>query len=240
MGQKIRPNLHRLGITENWRSRWWPKKKFGDQLEEDVHIRDIIKEKIAASGIVRVEIERTADNAFKIFLKVARPGLVIGRGGKGIEELTKIVEKTLLKLARNRGMKHPKISISLTIEELKRSEISAQYIAQSIAWDLEKRISARRTMRKFLDLIMQNREVQGAKILLSGRIDGNEISRREMLVQGKLPLQTFRANVDYGETPAYNTYGKVGVKVWVYKGNIFKEDTEKAAKREGNRKESRY
>jgi small subunit ribosomal protein S3 len=227
MGQKIRPNLHRLSITENWKSRWWPKKKYGDQLEEDMIIRAIVNKQISTSGIVHIEIERTADNAFKIFLKVARPGLVIGRGGKGIEELSKAIEQALNKVARKKGNKNPKTSINLNVEELKRSEVSAQYIAQLIAWDLEKRISSRRTIRKYLEQVMQNRDVQGAKILLSGRIDGNEIARREVLAKGKLPLQTIRANIDYGEAPSYNTYGTIGVKVWIYKGEVFKEDVEK-------------
>ena len=223
MGQKSRPDSFRLGITLNWKSRWWPKKGFKNQLEEDLVIRETIRGKIKVAGIISIEIERTADNAFRIFLKVARPGLVIGRGGKGIEELSKLIEFKLKSLWKTRGLKNPTASISLNVEDLKRSEISASYIAQCIAWDLEKRLPGRRTMKKYLDLIKQNKETQGAKIRLSGRIDGGEISRREVLAQGKLPLQTLRANIDYGEATAFNTYGTVGVKVWLYKGEIFKE-----------------
>jgi small subunit ribosomal protein S3 len=224
MGQKIRPDTLRLGIIENWRSRWWPKTHFGIELEEDMVIRKIVHDRVSLAGIVRIEIERTADNAYRIFAKVARPGLVIGRGGKGIEELTRAIEKKLDELRRGRGTTKNgprKVNVSLNVEELKRSEVSAQYVAQQIAWDLEKRIGARRTMKKYLELLVQNREVQGAKVKLSGRIDGNEISRREMLSKGKLPLQTLRANIDYGQATSYNSYGTIGVKVWVYKGEVF-------------------
>ena len=222
MGQKIRPNSLRLGIIENWKSRWWTNGSFKSSLQEDETIRAIIREKVAPAGIVRIEIERTTAkaNSFRILVKVARPGLVIGRGGKGIEDLVKAVEKKLNALFVKRGEKKT-ASVSLNIEELRRSEVSAQYMAQQIAWDLEKRMPGRRTMKRYLELMLQNRDVQGAKIKLSGRIDGAEIARREMLSKGKLPLQTLRANVDYGEATAFSTYGTVGVKVWVYKGEVF-------------------
>ncbi len=221
MGQKIRPNSLRLGIIENWRSRWWPKGSFKEQLEEDEAVRAIIREKVSAAGIVRIEIERTAANAFKVFVKVARPGFVIGRGGKGIEELVRAIETKLSRLFNRRGEKTRKATISMNVDELKRSEASAAYMAQTIAWDLEKRMPARRTVKRSLDLIMQNREVQGARVKLSGRIGGAEISRREMLSRGKLPLQTLRANIDYGEATAFASYGTVGVKVWINKGEVF-------------------
>jgi small subunit ribosomal protein S3 len=223
MGQKIRPNSFRLGVTENWRSRWWPRKNFRNELEEDVEIRKAVHEKASAAGIVRIEIERAAQDVYKVMLKVARPGIVIGRGGKGIEDLSKLVGKRIKALHRLRGIKNPAVSVSLNIEELKRTEASAQYFAQTIAWDLEKRIGARRTMKRYLGFMIQNREVLGAKILLSGRLDGREISRRESLAQGKLPLQSLRANIDYGVATAFNTYGTVGVKVWIYKGDVFEK-----------------
>jgi len=226
MGQKINPNALRLGVIENWKSRWWAKtrKQQRDQIEEDVHLRKVIKAKAAPAGIVRIDIERTADNAYRIFMRVARPGLVIGRGGKGIEDISKALETELLKILRKRGVTKPKVFVSLTVEEVKRGDISAQYEAQTIAWDLEKRLPGRRVLKKHLELIMQNREVKGAKIKLSGRIDGNEISRRETLSNGKLPLQTLRAHIDYGEATAFNTYGTVGVKVWIYKGEVFNKN----------------
>lgn len=222
MGQKIKPFSYRLGIITNWTSRWMPKNlKFKDQLEEDVVVRRIINDKIGLAGISKIEIERGADNTYKIFIKAAKPGLVIGRGGKGIEELSKTVDVGLKKLFRKRGKPALQFSISLNVEELKRTEISAQYVAQQIAWDLEKRLPFRRTMKRHLEATMQNREVKGAKIRLSGRLGGNEIARREWLAKGKLPLQTIRANIDYGEATAFNAYGTVGVKVWINKGEVF-------------------
>lgn len=224
MGQKIQPFSYRLGIINNWTSRWMPKNlKFKNQLEEDVIIRKIVNKRIGLAGIVRIEIERGTDNNYKVFIKAAKPGLVIGRGGKGIEELSKAVEQHLKKLFEKRGKKDTKLSLSLNVEELKRSEISAQYIGQCIAWDLEKRLPFRRTLKKYLESVMQSREVQGAKIKLSGRLDGAEIARREWLAKGKLPLQTLRANIDYGQATAFNTYGTIGIKVWIYKGDVFKK-----------------
>src|SRR3989344_6745411 len=225
MGQKIKPYSLRLGIIENWRSRWWPNKNLRNHLQEDEFIRKAIKEKIFQAGIVRIEIERPAENSYRIFLKVARPGLVIGRGGKGIEELSRLIESRLRALFVKRGIaKNFKFSVSVNVEDLKKSEMSAPYMAQSIAWDLEKRMPSRRTIKKYLELIMNNREGQGAKIKLSGRVDGAEISRRETLAKGKLPLQTLRANIDSAEATAFNTYGTVGVKVWIYKGEVFEKD----------------
>ncbi len=184
-------------------------------------IRKIIGEKIKNAGIDSVNVEM-AGNKYRIFVKAARPGLIIGRGGKGIEELTKTLEASLKKIRETRGVKD-KVSLSLNIEELKRSDASANVIAQNIAWDLEKRMPFRRTIKKYLEQIIQNREVKGAKIKVSGRLDGAEIARTEQLAKGRLPLQTLRADIDYGEATAFTTYGTVGVKVWIYKGEIFKK-----------------
>ena len=218
MGQKIRPDSYRTGITRGWNSRWFPKKNFKNILEEDVLIRKIVKEKIKQAGIDKVEIEKSNNN-YRVFIKVAKPGLVIGRGGKGVDELRKSIEEALVKLFKERKTKTD-FSVSLNIEELKRSEVSSAFVAQSIAWDLEKRMPFRRTIKKYLESVMQNREVEGIKIKLSGRLDGSEIARREWLAKGKLPLQTLRANIDYGEGTAFCTYGTVGIKVWIYKGEV--------------------
>jgi len=220
MGQKIRPNSLRIGIIKGWLANWFPKKtNFKTSLEEDVLIRETIRKKIGNAGIDKILIEKTGNN-YKIFIKAARPGLIIGRGGKGIEELTKLLENKLKKLRQEKGISEP-ISLSLNVEELKRNEVSAAVIAQNIAWDLEKRLPYRRTMKKYLDQIMQNKEVKGAKIMVKGRLDGAEIARDEHLERGKLPLQTLRADIDYGTATAFTTYGTVGVKVWIYKGECF-------------------
>ena len=192
-------------------------------LMEDEAIRDTIKKKISLAGVSLIEIERTA-SSIRVFIKAARPGLVIGRGGKGVEELSKAIETAITKV---RGDKKP-VALSVNIEELRRNEISAEYTAQQIAWDLEKRMSTRRTMKKYLDFIAQNRDVRGAKILVSGRVDGGEIARREVLKYGSLPLQNLRADVDYGTATAFTTYGTNGIKVWIYKGEIFAKRAERA------------
>lgn len=218
MGQKINPQSYRTGITKDWPVRWFIRGSYRGFLEEDEAIRQVIKEKISLAGIVGVEIERAANN-LKIFIRAAKPGFVIGRGGKGIEDLTKAIEKAIRKV---RGVKE-RVPLSLNVEELKRTEASASYTAQQIAWDLEKRMPFRRTMKKYLEGLMQMREVEGAKILLSGRLGGAEIARRETFKKGTLPLQTLRANIDYSQGTAFTTYGTIGIKVWIYKGEVFNE-----------------
>lgn len=223
MAQKIKPTSLRTGIIKDWKSRWFPKglnfKKF---LEEDVLIRDIIYKKIKNAGIDSIEIERTG-NKYKISVKAAKPGLIIGRGGKGIEDLTKAVESVLKKIrTQEKDKDKNKIAISLNIEELKRFDVSAGVVVQNVAWDIEKRMPFRRTIKKYLEQVLQNKEVKGAKIKVSGRLDGAEIARTEQLAKGRLPLQTLRANIDYSEATAFTTYGTVGVKVWIYKGEVFK------------------
>lgn len=209
-----------MGIIKDWNSRWFPKKNnYKSSLEEDILLRKTILEKIGTAGIDRIIIEKTG-NSYKIFIKAAKPGLIIGRGGKGIEELTKLLENKLEKIRKENKISES-VSLSLNIEELKRSEISAQVVAQNIAWDLEKRLPFRRIIKRQLGQIIQNKEVNGAKIEVSGRLNGAEIARREHLEQGEMPLQNLRANIDYGEAIAFTTYGTVGVKIWVYKGEIF-------------------
>lgn len=219
MGHKINPNSYRLGVTKNWGSRWFIKGNFEDLLKADLAIRKIIKEKISTAEIDKIDIERNG-SLCKIGIKAAKPGLIIGRGGKGIEELTAAITSVLIKLSAKKKNKQELPKISLNIEELKRGEVSASVIAQQIAWNLQKRMPYRRTMKKYLEGIMQNKEAQGAKIKLSGRLDGNEIARKEWLSKGRLPLTTLRANVDYGEATAFNSYGTVGIKVWIYKGGL--------------------
>ena len=218
MGQKINPQSFRLGITKDWPVRWFFKGSYRKFLEEDEIIRKVITKKIAQAGIVAIEIERTHNN-LKIIIKAARPGFVIGRGGKGIEELTKEIEKALRGL---RGKKE-QVGLSLNVEELRKSDVSSRYIAQQIAWDLEKRMPFRRVMKKQIEQVMQNRGVKGIKVRLSGRLGGAEIARSEWLKNGMLPLHTLRANIDYGEATAFTAFGTIGVKIWIYKGEIFNE-----------------
>jgi len=219
MGHKIRPDTYRLGINKGWSLRLFPKKNFKEILEENVLIRKIIKKKINQAGIDKIDIEKN-NNTYRVFIKVARPGLVIGRGGKGIEELTALIEKELAQISKRRNSKE-KTQININVEELKRTDVSAAVIAQNIAFDLEKRMPYRRMIKKYLENIMQNRDVKGAKIKLSGVVDGpSSIARREWLKKGELPLQTLRSNIDYGEATAFTIGGTVGIKVWIYKGEI--------------------
>ncbi len=210
MARKVNPNVFRLGINRTWDSRWINLRNMKTWLAEDEAIREIIMKKIGLAGISRIEIERTGDR-YKIFIKAAKPGIIIGRGGKGIEDLTKLLEKSI------KG----RVALSLNVEELKRTEVSSYVIAQNIAWDLEKRMRYRRTIKKYLDMVMQNRDAKGCKIAVSGRLDGNEIARGEHLSKGKLPLSTLRANIDYGTATAITAMGTIGIKVWIYKGEIF-------------------
>jgi small subunit ribosomal protein S3 len=227
MGQKIRPDSFRLGITKDWNARWYAGKSFAAKLQEDVMIRRVINEKIKLSGIVSIVIERSANNAYRIFIKAAKPGIIIGRGGTGIEDLTKAISNKLAAIQRARAGKPSKIQLSVNIEELKRTEIASAFIAQGLAWELEKRMPFRRAMKKAIELALQNHEVQGIKIKMSGRLDGNEIARNEFLAKGALPLTTLRADIDYGTATANCTYGAIGIKVWLYKGMIFSKDKKK-------------
>jgi small subunit ribosomal protein S3 len=242
MGQKINPTSFRMGGVKNWQSRWffpgkgegmsegrYPYAKF---LKEDEALRLVVKQKIALAGIASIEIERTS-NALRVLIKAARPGFVIGQGGKGIEELTKALEKALVTVRAGVKKEHlgkGKMNLSVNVEELKRTEISSAYVAQQIVWDLEKRMPFRRTMKKYVENIMQNRDAKGAKIMLAGRLDGAEIARHESMRKGELPLQTLRSDIDYATATAFTTFGTIGIKVWIAKGEVFEKTPEEEAR----------
>ncbi|MEK7574387.1 MAG: 30S ribosomal protein S3 [Patescibacteria group bacterium] len=224
MARKIRPDSFRLGITRNWQNRWFLKRSLNFLLEEDYLVRQEILKIIIKAGIAGIEIERTG-NLCKIFIKAARPGLIIGRGGKGIEDLKKAVEVVMTVFRRRKKIKEIP-ELDLNIEELKRTEVSAQAEAQNIAFDLERRLRFRRVMKQHLDAMAQNKTIKGAKIRLAGRLDGAEIARKEWLAKGRMPLTNLRADIDYGEATAFTTFGTIGVKVWIYKGEVFNEKIE--------------
>jgi small subunit ribosomal protein S3 len=229
MGQKVHPEGFRLGIIFNWKSRWFNKKEYKDFLAEDIVIRDFLLKKLSRSGIQATEIERSA-NAVNIIIKSARPGLLIGRGGAGLEELKKELTSVLwTKIWKKKNVIHPDKPprlIKIQIEEIKFPDTYAQIVAQNIASDIEKRIRFRRIMKKAIERVMQNKEVQGVKVMISGRLDGAEMSRSEHLSTGKIPLHTIRANIDFACVEARTTYGVVGVKVWIYKGEVFDKKIE--------------
>lgn len=219
MAQKIKPNSFRLGLTIPWSNRWLLGRSSKFFIEEDYFIRQLIKDKILNAGIAVIEIERTGD-LVRVLIRASRPGLIIGRGGKGIEDLKNLLSKGMKNL-RKKNNQVQNFSLNLNVEELRRFEISAAVIAQQIAFDIEKRLPYRKILKRHLDAIMQNRSVKGAKIKVSGRLNGAEISRSDWLAKGNMPLQTLRANIDYSEATAFNSYGTVGIKVWIYKGDIF-------------------
>ena len=207
MGQKVNPHGLRIGIIKDWDTKWYASKKnFGDLLVEDVKIRDFIKKKLYISGVSRIEIERAA-NKIKVNIHTAKPGLVIGKGGAGIEDLRKDVEKLTGK------------SVLVNITEIKTPEMEAQLVAENIASQLEKRISFRRAMKQAMSRTMKL-GAKGIKTMVAGRLGGAEIARSEHYHEGTIPLQTLRADIDYGFTEATTTYGKLGVKVWIYKGEV--------------------
>ncbi len=207
MGQKVNPHGLRIGIIKDWDTKWYANKKnFGDLLVEDVKIRRFIKKKLYISGISRIEIERAA-NKIKVNVHTAKPGLVIGKGGAGIEELRKEVEALTGK------------SVLINITEIKSPEMDAQLVAENIAGQLEKRISFRRAMKQAMTRTMKL-GAKGIKTAVAGRLGGAEIARTEHYHEGTIPLQTLRADIDYGFAEANTTYGKLGVKAWIYKGEV--------------------
>lgn len=216
MGHKVNPKAYRLGITRDWESRYCVRKGLPLFLQEDVLVRDIIRKKLQRVGIEAIEIERSGD-ALHIKIRASRPGLIIGRGGSGIEDLRRLLTKEIKEL-RVKQKRSPKFTLSLTVEEVRQPEISAAVVAEHIAVELEKRMPFRRTIKQALSRVMQSKGVEGCKIMVSGRLDGAEISRTEWIYEGKIPLVTIRSDIDYAEDRAYCTYGVVGVKVWIYKG----------------------
>lgn len=222
MGRRIKPNTFRLGLSIPWSNRWFFRKSLKYFIEEDYVIREIIKKNTPAMGIAGVVIERTR-NEINVFIKSNRPGLIIGRRGKGIEELKNVLAKKLNALRREKGIDLD-FSVRLNVVEMGRSELSAVVLTAQIASDIERRIPFRTVLKQHLRAIKQNREIKGAKIRISGRLNGAEIARTENLSFGSMPLNNLRANIDYGEATAFTTYGAIGIKVWLYKGEIFDND----------------
>ncbi len=208
MGQKVNPISLRIGITEDWRSRWYAgKKKFGKLLVEDQKIRKYIKKNYRFTGIPKIVIERTRDEEVRVTLYTARPGLIIGRKGAEIEKLKDTIEKLVGK------------TVDIRIQEIDKPELEAQLVAENIAEQLQKRAAFRRTIKKAIDITM-GMGAKGAKVQISGRLGGAEIARTEKSTAGSIPLHTLRANVDYGFTESLTKYGTIGVKVWIFKGLI--------------------
>lgn len=215
MGNKTHPYGFRLGYTKDWRSRWYADKDYAELLHEDIAVRDAIKEKLFHAGISKIDIERAA-NKLKIDIHTARPGIVIGRKGAEVDRLKRWIEKETGR------------EVFVNIQEVHRPELDAQLVAENVAMQLERRVAFRRAMRKALESA-QRFGVEGIKVRCGGRLGGIEISRAEWYLFGKLPLHTLRADIDYGTAEAKTTYGQIGVKVWIYQGEILDPATARRA-----------
>lgn len=220
MGNKIHPTNFRLGVIHNWKSRWLNRKLLRYFLEEDFRIREFLTKQYNRMGLGEVEIERSGDN-LTVIVNTAKPGFIIGRGGTGLTDLKKKLEKIVKELRLKGKYSTGKWELKLAVNEIKKAESEAKIVAQNIAADLEKRIPFRRSMKSALERVMAQKGVLGAKINLAGRLNGSEMARREWLSKGKVPLQTLRANINYAQEEALTVYGKIGIKVWIYKGEIF-------------------
>jgi len=215
MAHEVHPKVFRIKDLSDWHSRWLDKKNFPQYLEEDFMIREFLNKKFGKMGLEKVEIERFPGKIIVIIYS-ARPGLIIGRGGEGVEGLTKKIKNIISKF-------HPKEKLELKIEirEVKNPWTSSALVAQWIAQQIEKRTPFRRVLKQALEKIMSQKGVEGARVEVAGRLDGAEIARTEWLKKGKLPRQTLRADIDFAKSTAFCTYGAVGVKVWIYKGEKF-------------------
>ncbi len=210
MAHKVHPKSFRLRETKDWDSRWFDSKRYQELLEADYHIREFLEKKLKEASLQNIEIERFSGKA-TVIITTARPGLIIGRGGAGIEELRKAVQK----------ITGPKIEVRIEIREVKNPWEYARLSASSIAQQIEKRMPVRRIMKQSLEKMMAGKGTEGARIEVSGRLGGAEIARREWLQLGKMPRQTIRADIDYSLVEALTRYGTIGVKVWLYKGEKF-------------------
>jgi small subunit ribosomal protein S3 len=223
MGQKVNPHGLRLGIVKDWDSVWYAEKDFAKYLVEDNKLRKYIKSKLYTAGVSRIIIQRTSDRV-RITIHTAKPGVIIGRNGQAIDDLAKELQKII---ARNQSAQR----VMVNVEEIHRPELDAQLVAEKIAEDLENRVTFRRAMKQAMSRAMKM-GAKGIKTAVAGRLGGADIARTEHYHEGTIPLQTLRADIDYGFAEADTTYGKLGVKAWIYKGEILPKKTKKEKGRE--------
>ena len=221
MGQKVHPYGFRLGVTKTWRSRWFAKQEYAKLLLEDLQLKDALRKRLKAAGVSSVEVDRPG-NKLRVTIRTSRPGIIIGRKGAEIEKLKQDLAK------------RTKRDVFIDIQEVHKPELDAQLVSESIALQLEKRVAFRRAMRKSVDSALRF-GCKGIKVRVSGRLNGAEIARSEWYLQGQLPLHTLRADIDYGFSQAYTTYGVIGIKCWVYKGDIIAGQMQKTAEPEPRR-----
>lgn len=230
MGQKVDPRGFRMGINKTWSSRWYSNKDYKANLEKDTQIREYVLTNFKHAAISTVDIERSVAK-LRMIIKTNRPGVLIGRGGKGLEELRQELERKFLF--------KEKLQVQIDIIEVRSIEEDAQLLANDAAFQIEKRVAFRRIMKMMLDKVMQNRNVFGIKIQLSGRLGGAEMSRVEWLSKGNIPLHTLRANIDYAPATARTTYGAIGVKVWLNKREQLEQEQGKRPERKPGNRENR-
>ena len=216
MAHKVHPKSFRIKGTEDWNIRGFYGRKMPQYLEEDFLIKDFLRKKLVEASVANIQIEHSA-NKVNVIIETARPGLIIGRGGNGIEALKNEIEKKIKRKIKNKNIREIKIEI----REVKNPWISAALVAQMAAQQIEKRVPFRQVLKKTLERVMTNRESKGIRMEVSGRLNGIEIARREWLGQGQMPRNTIRADIDYAQDEAQCTYGKIGIKVWIYKGEKF-------------------
>ncbi len=219
MSHTVHPYAHRLGIHKDWKSRWFSTdKQYRDFLKTDILLRQFLEKRLRTMYVGSIEIERN-QKAFRIIIKTARPGMIIGRSGEGA---TKLREEIASFLSRNKlsGAK----DFKLDIEEIRSPESNAAIVAMMVAEGLEKRLPFRRILKSTVEKVMANRDVKGVRVYVGGRLGGAEMARTEELKRGRIPLQTFRADIDFAREKAYMTYGVIGVKVWIYRGDVFEKD----------------
>jgi small subunit ribosomal protein S3 len=210
MGNKINPTSFRLNITDTWKSKWFSKTNYVEMLREDIRIREYLELHLRKAGLSRIDIERKGDGTITVIIYTTKSGIVIGKGGAGIEELKKRIKTKL-------GIKK---ELKVNVEPVNDVNMHAQVIASGIAEQIEKRVAFRRLMKQTLEAVMQA-GAKGVKVTIGGRLNGAEIARSEHLSSGKIPLHTMRADIDYAKATAHTTYGTIGIKVWIYKGDVF-------------------
>jgi len=220
MAHKVHPKSFRIKGTEDWNIRGFYGRKMPQFLEEDFLIKDFLRNKLIEASVANIQIEHSA-NKVNVIIETARPGLVIGRGGGGIDALKHEIETKIQRKLRNRLLGAPKREMKIEIREVKNPWICSALVAQMAAQQIEKRMPFRQVLKKSIERVMTNREVKGIRMEVSGRLNGIEIARREWLSQGRMPRNTIRADIDYAHDEAKCTYGKIGIKVWIYKGEKF-------------------
>ncbi len=216
MSHKVHPKAYRIKGIEDWNSRGFYGKKMPQYLEEDFIIKEFLMKKLSEASVANIEIERS-ENKLNVIINTSRAGLIIGRGGEGVEKLKKILQTELIRRKKNLIPKEMKVEI----REIKNPWLSSCLVAQWIAGQIKKRVAYRRVLKRALDKVVTNKEVKGARVEVAGRLNGVEIARTEWLGSGQLPRQTLRADIDYAQARAYCTYGVIGIKVWIYKGEKF-------------------